>query len=141
MKDSAEPANGFAKLVGYRLAIWQPDYAEVILDLEPKHLNRSGVPHGGLIATLIDTTCGFVGCYCAVPGRVRRAMTLTMSISFLGPAAAGDTLTAKARRTGGGKTIFFTRCDLVNGQGRLIATGEAAYKYRKGSEDPNGVPA
>jgi len=141
MKDSSEPDGGFAQLVGYRLTKWEPDYAEVELALLPKHLNRSGVPHGGVIATLIDTTCGFVGCYCAVPGRVRRAMTLSMSTSFLGQAVAGNTITAKARKTGGGKTIFFTRCDLVDSKGQLIATGEAVYKYRKGSEDPNGVPA
>lgn len=141
MKDSSEPDGGFAQLVGYRLTKWEPDYAEVELALLPKHLNRSSVPHGGVIATLIDTTCGFVGCYCAVPGRVRRAMTLSMSTSFLGQAVAGNTITAKARKTGGGKTIFFTRCDLVDSKGQLIATGEAVYKYRKGSEDPNGVPA
>jgi uncharacterized protein (TIGR00369 family) len=141
MKDSSEPDGGFAQLVGYRLTKWEPDYAEVELALLPKHLNRSGVPHGGVIATLIDATCGFVGCYCAVPGRVRRAMTLSMSTSFLGQAVAGNTITAKARKTGGGKTIFFTRCDLVDSKGQLIATGEAVYKYRKGSEDPNGVPA
>jgi len=140
MKDSAEPPGGFAQLVGYRLAKWEQDYAEVILNLEPKHLNRSGVLHGGVIATLIDTTCGFVGCYCAVPGRVRRAVTLSMTTNFLGQAPAGDTLTAKARRTGGGTSIFFTHCDLVDGKGRLIATGQAVYKYRKGSENPNGIP-
>jgi uncharacterized protein (TIGR00369 family) len=141
MKDAAEPEHGFAKHVGYRLAVWEPDYAEVVLDLLPKHLNRSGVPHGGVIATLIDTACGFVGCYCAAPGRLRRAVTLSMNTSFLGQAAAGDTLSAKAKKTGGGRTIFFARCDLVDSKGQLIATGEAAYKYRKGSEDPNGVPA
>jgi len=141
MKDLAEPQGGFAQLVGYRLTKWEPDYAEVELDLLPKHLNRSGVPHGGLIATLIDTTGGFVGCYCPVPGRVRRAVTLNMSTSFLGQAGAGDTLICKARRVGGGRNIFFARCDLVDGKGQLIATGEGVYKYRKGSEDPNGVPA
>ncbi len=141
MKDAAEPEHGFAKHVGYCLAVWEPDYAEVVLDLLPKHLNRSGVPHGGVIATLIDTACGFVGCYCAVPGRLRRAVTLSMNTSFLGQASAGDTLTAKAKKTGGGRTIFFARCDLVDSKGQLIATGEATYKYRKGSEDPNGVPA
>ncbi len=144
MKDGPtdlETPNGFAKLVGYRLAVWRPDYAEVVLALEPKHLNRSGVPHGGVIATLIDSACGFAGCYCAVPGRLRKAVTLSMSSNFLGQAVAGDTLIAKAKRTGGGINIFFTRCDLVDGKGQIIATGEAAYKYRKGSEDPNGVPA
>jgi len=46
MKDSAEPPGGFAQLVGYRLAKWEQDYAEVILNLEPKHLNRSGAMAG-----------------------------------------------------------------------------------------------
>ena len=49
MKDMAEPQGGFAQLVGYRLTKWEPDYAEVELDLLPRHLNRSGVPHGGVI--------------------------------------------------------------------------------------------
>jgi uncharacterized protein (TIGR00369 family) len=140
MKDVAEPQGGFAQLVGYRLTKWELDYAEVELDLEPRHLNRSGVPHGGVIATLIDTTGGFVGCYCAVPGRVRRAVTLNMNTNFLGQAAPGETLICKAKRTGGGRNIFFARCDLIGGKGQLIATGEGVYKYRKGSEDPNGVP-
>jgi uncharacterized protein (TIGR00369 family) len=141
MKDNAEPAYGFATLVGYSLEVWEPDYAEVVLTLERKHLNRTGVLHGGVIATLIDTACGFAGCYCPMPGRVRRAVTLSMSTNFLGQATAGDTLTAKATRTGGGRNIFFARCDLVDAKGQTIATGEAAYKYRKGSDDPNGVPA
>jgi uncharacterized protein (TIGR00369 family) len=140
MKDTAEPQGGFAQLVGYRLTKWEPDYAEVELDLEPRHLNRSGVPHGGVIATLIDTAGGFVGCHCAVPGRVRRAVTLNMSTNFLGQATAGQTLVAKAKRVGGGRNIFFAHCDLLDSKGQLIATGEGVYKYRKGSEDPNGVP-
>jgi uncharacterized protein (TIGR00369 family) len=139
MKDNLEPTNGFARSVGYQLTVWRADYAEIALALEPRHLNRSGVPHGGVIATLIDAACGFTGCFCPVPGRVRRCVTLSMTTSFLGQAAAGDTLTAKAKRTGGGKTVFFTHCDLVDSKGQLIATGEAVYKYRKGSEDPNGV--
>ena len=55
MKDNAEPPGGFAQLVGYRLDEWELDYAEVDLDLERRHLNRTGVLHGGVIATLIDT--------------------------------------------------------------------------------------
>ena len=43
---------GFGKLVGYRLIHWRPDEAELELVLEPRHLNRSNVPHGGVIATL-----------------------------------------------------------------------------------------
>jgi len=133
--------HGFGQLVGYRLAHWQDGYAEVALTIEPQHLNRSQVPHGGVLVTLIDTAAGYAGCYCAEPGRVRRAVTLSLSTSFLAPAPEGAKLTAKAWRTGGGQSIYFARCELVDDSGRLIATGEGTFKYRRGSEDPKGVPA
>ena len=125
---------GFGKLVGYRLTRWRPDEAELELVLEPRHLNRSNVPHGGVIATLIDTACGLAGCYSAESGRRRRAVTLSLNTSFLGQARADTTLIAKARRTGGGHTVFFARCDLLDGEGRLIATGEGTFKYLRGEE-------
>ena len=111
---SLETPVGFGALVGYRLAVWGPDHAEPELHPEPRHLNRSHVPHGGVIATLIDTACGFAGCCSAEPGKIRRAVTLALTTSFLGQAEAGTTLAAKARRTGGGRTVFFARCDLVD---------------------------
>ena len=94
-----------------------------------------------MLVTLIDTAAGYAGCYCAEPGRTRRAVTLSLTTSFLAPALAGATLTAKAQRTGGGQSIYFARCELVDETGRLIATGEGTFKYRRGSEDPRGVPA
>jgi len=136
-----EIPQGFGQLVGYRLAVWQPDYAELVLGLAPRHLNRNKVPHGGVLVTMIDTAAGYAGCYCAEPGRVRRAMTLSLTTSFIAAATADATLTAKAWRTGGGQSIFFARCELVDDTGRLIATGEGSFKYRRGSEDPKGVPA
>jgi uncharacterized protein (TIGR00369 family) len=136
-----EIPHGFGQLVGYRLAVWRPDYAEVVLPIEPQHLNRSQVPHGGLLVTMIDTAAGYAGCYCAEPGRVRRAVTLSLTTSFIAAAMEGAILTAKARRTGGGRSIYFARCELVDDAGRLIATGEGSFKYRRGSEDPKGVPA
>ncbi len=125
---------GFGKLVGYRLTQWRHDEAELELVLEPRHLNRSNVPHGGVIATLIDTACGFAGCYSPEPGKRRRAVTLSLNTSFIGQATADTTLTARARRTGGGQTVFFARCDLLDGEGRLIATGEGSFKYLRSEE-------
>ena len=90
---------------------------------------------------MIDTAAGYAGCYCAEPGRVRRAVTLSLTTSFIAAAMEGAILTAKARRTGGGRSIYFARCELVDDAGRLIATGEGSFKYRRGSEDPKGVPA
>jgi uncharacterized protein (TIGR00369 family) len=125
---------GFGALVGYRLTLWRPDHAELELPLEARHLNRSHVPHGGVITTLLDTVCGYAGCHSAEPGKIRRAMTLTLATSFLGQAAAGGTLTARGRRTGGGQTVFFARGELLDGEGRLIATAEGVFKYLRGGD-------
>ena len=65
----------FADLVGYRLAQWRADHAEIVLALGPQHVNRTGRLHGGVLATLIDAACGYAGTF-AVEGRPRHALTL-----------------------------------------------------------------
>lgn len=141
MRDSIEAPTAFAELVGYRLEVWRPDYAEVTLALEAKHLNRNGGPHGGLLATLIDTACGYAGVYCTVPGNRRRALTLSLTTQFIARAEPGATLTAIGRKVGGGRHVFFSAGEIRDERGRLIARGEGAFRYRRGSEAPEGEPA
>src|SRR5207302_7524014 len=68
-----ETMRGFNVLIGYRLAEWRDDFARLELALEAKHLNRSGVVHGGVLATMLDVALGYTGIFIAEPGRVRRA--------------------------------------------------------------------
>lgn len=131
--------SGFRRLLGYRLAEWRDGFAVIELELDGRHLNRSEVVHGGVYGTLIDAAGGYAGCYCTVPGNVRRAFTLSLSTSFVASTAAGR-LRAIARRSGGGRSIFFARVEVVDEAGRLLATGEGVYRYRRGSERPEGVP-
>ncbi len=39
-------------------------------------------------------------------------------------------LTATATRSGGGRTIFFSSCEVRDAEGRLVATGSGTFKYR-----------
>ena len=96
---------GFADLLGYELTAWGPDTAELTLKIATKHLNRSGVVHGGVVTTLIDTACSYSGCFCSVAGNVRRSFSLSLTT-----------------------------------QGTLIGKGEGSFKYRRGSEAPEGHP-
>ncbi|RMD62858.1 MAG: PaaI family thioesterase [Alphaproteobacteria bacterium] len=121
----------FATLVGYELTAWHTDEATVALSVTDRHINRSGVVHGGVIATLIDTACGFAGCYRPPPQEGRRAMTLALTTQFIAPAVAGMRITAHARRTGGGRQIFFASCEVRDQDGRLIASGEGTFRYRR----------
>ena len=138
IQDLADSA--FNEIIGFRIAEWREDYVELLLELKPMHLNRSGVVHGGVLATLIDAAGGFAGCYCAVPGNVRRALTLSMSTQFTGQTRAG-LVKAIGHRSAGGRKIFFASVEVFSEQDELIALGQGTYRYRAGSETAEGSPA
>jgi len=98
--------SGFQALIGYRIVEWSEGLAIVDLAIGPQHLNRSEVLHGGVLTTLIDTVCGYAGCYCPVPGRVRRAVTLSLTTNFTGQVGSG-VLKAIGRKQTGGRRIFY----------------------------------
>ena len=63
--------SAFRDLVGYRLIEWGDGYAKLELTLDARHMNRSGVAHGGVLTTLMDAVGGYAGTWCAVEGNVR----------------------------------------------------------------------
>ena len=95
----------------------------------PKHLNRLNVPHGGALATLIDTAAGIAVAFAQGPDKVLPAVTLSLSMQFLGQAKVGDVLTATARRIGGGRTVAYGTAEIKNQDGRAIARGDATFRY------------
>ena len=127
--DPFRTQGGFADLTGYALTTWEPDLAEVTITLEDKHMNRSGVMHGGMLTTLIDTACGYAGCYAPEGAEPLRAFTLSLTCSFIGAGKLGQRIVARARRSGGGKSIYFADCEVRDEDGRMIATGQGSFKY------------
>jgi len=135
----ADPPSGFRQLVGYRLLDWKDGEAAITLTVGPRHLNRSGALHGGVITTLIDAVGGYAGTYCPEPGHVRRCVTVSLTTQFLAQTKIG-VLTARARVRGGGKRLFIASAEVTDAGGVLLAIGEGVYRYRSGSENPHGVP-
>ncbi|OJX81853.1 PaaI family thioesterase [Magnetospirillum sp. 64-120] len=138
MSHKEEGPSGFQQLLGYRLAEWEDGYAVLELDVEHKHTNRAGVLHGGVLATLVDTACGFSATYCPVPGRVRRVVTLSLTTNFTGQVRHG-LIKAVARRMSGGSRIVFCQADVFDQAGKLLGCGQGTFRYRTGSEHPEGV--
>ena len=134
-----EPKSGFQELLDYHLVDWSEDRAVLELAIERRHCNRAGVVHGGVLATLIDTSCGFSATFCPHPGRVRRVVTLQLSTSFTGQARHGI-IRAVGRKKAGGSKIVFCSSEIFDEAGKLIAMGEGTFRYRTGSESPEGVP-
>lgn len=128
--DPQRTGTGFADLLDYRLIRWEEGLAEVAITVAQQHLNRSGLAHGGLLATLLDAACGYAGCYSAAPAAPRRALTLALNTQFIAAARLGDRLLCQARQTGGGATVFFATAEVREQEGRLIARGDGVFKYR-----------
>jgi len=129
---------GFNRELGIVINEWQEDKSQLQLTLTDKLLNRSDILHGGVVSTLLDVAGGLAGCYCTVEGNVRRAVTLSLNIQFIGSVSSGVVL-ANARRRGGGRNIYFADAELLDAEGKLLATAQGTYKYVKGSESPEGT--
>lgn len=125
--------------LGFRLVAWSDGFARVELPLTDVLMNRQGLPHGGIHATLMDTAMGYAGCYTGDPARRQMALTLTLTVNYLGQ-ATGGLLVAEARVTGGGRTAYFADGRLTDNTGALIATATGTFRLRspgKGGAHPS----
>lgn len=132
-------SSGFNDLIGFTIDEWREDYVCLGLVIEDRHRNRSGTVHGGVLAALLDAAGGFAGCFCTVDGNVRKAMTLSLATNFTGQARDGR-IHVIATRKAGGRKIFFIQADVFDSEENLLATAQGTYRYRSGSESPEGLP-
>lgn len=134
----SDAPSGFRQLLGYRVTEWSEGAATVELTIGPRHLNRSDIVHGGVVATLIDTAGAYAGTHCAIPGRVRRTLSLGLSCKFLETLNVG-TIAAQAQIKETKGDTFSVVVEVFGENDALVATGEASYRYTAGSEKPEGV--
>ena len=130
---------GFHNMLGYRQVSWEEDKAVIALDLRPEHLNLGGVIHGGVLSSLLDIVMAEAGTYCPHPGRMRKAITLTMTTTFTGQCSAGTIIVTGIKRAGGTR-IFNSTGEIHDDRGNLLAIAEGTFRIRSGSEKPEGVP-
>jgi uncharacterized protein (TIGR00369 family) len=126
---ATEPHSPFNAFIGFEIVDWGPDFCRVDLPIRPEHLNRSGVVHGGVLMSLLDTVCGFAGLF-PKDGNRRFGLTLSITTQFIGQ-ASGDRLIATARRKGGGNSVYFAAGEVHDTAGALVATAEGTFRYRK----------
>ena len=131
--------SNFRDLVGYRVVEWEEDRARLELAVDERHLNRSGILHGGVLTTVMDAAGGYAGTFCTVRGNVRRCVTVSLDAKFLA-SAAGQRITVEARREGGGRRIFFASIEVRDDTGRRLAIGHGVYRLNRDSADLTGVP-
>ena len=131
--------SAFGRLLGFEVVEWEDGFCRMTMTIRPEHLNRSGVLHGGIVSSLLDTAIGYATTWCRKPGHVRRVVSVTLTTHFTGRAEAG-TLTTTARFRGGGRKIVMASAEVRDEADTLIGFGDGVVRYQRGSEDPDGIP-
>ena len=129
----------FHDLLGLEVIEWRDGFARVVCETGPRHANRSGIVHGGVMLSMLDQASAYAGLWCSVPGNVRRAVTLDLDCRFTGQVASGR-LVAEGRLVTRGRNIFFCRTEVFDAEGKLVAFGASTHRWRAGSEDVEGQP-
>ena len=114
----------FAKMLGMRLIDIRPNEATVEIAMRDDLRQPSGVLHGGVTATLIDTAMAF-----AVRTHLddtEPTATIDLTVHFLRPLVEGKAI-CTARVVRPGKRIFTVSADVRDQNGKLIATGLSTY--------------
>ncbi len=117
------------KHIGFYITDWRADYARFELPLSHFLMNRYGILHGGVHSMMCDTAMGYAGCYTGDPEARNLAMTLNLSVNFLGQ-VKGEMLIAEGFRTGGGRKTFFAEARISDETGTLAATGTGVFRVR-----------
>ena len=102
---------------------------ELILPWRAEFGQYTGFLHAGLIATLIDTACGFAAATVAGPA----VLAAHFSVNCLRP-AQGEHFIARARVVRAGRAQVFTACELfavASQEEKLVATGETLLSVGK----------
>lgn len=118
----------FEVTMGFELVDWRQGFCRFRVALGPQHMNRQGVPHGGVVSALIDAAGMYAG-NANEAGERLKAVTVSMSCNFIGAAKGGE-LICEGRLLKAGRGTFFAEARLTDGlDGPLLATGQGAYKY------------
>lgn len=88
------------------------------------HVNRYGVVHGGMLATLADVAIGMN--LARVTDAVETTLTLNLSMDFIDASSDGDWIEAHVALTKIAGRVRFGDCELRVGT-RVIARGHATF--------------
>lgn len=120
-------AQGFSRLLGTQLEVFEPGRAELSLAVSPQLLQQNGFVHGGVLSYLADNALTYAG------GSVlgTDVVTAEYKINYVRPAIGGESLQAVATVVGSGKTQAVCRCDVFIVEGaerRLCAAAQGTIR-------------
>jgi len=105
-------------LIGARLTVVEPGYAEIGLAYRPEITQQKAFVHGGIVGMIADSACGYAA-YSLMPASAS-LVTVEYKINILAP-ATGD-LVARGQVVRPGRTLTVTRAEVHDARGTHVAT-------------------
>jgi len=119
--------SGTQSMLGYQTHR-KDDEVTITLQVAERHLNRSGLLHGGIAATVLDAVSGYEAERAMKLGPGARVVTVSLTTNYLQAGRLDDHLTATAKAVGLGKTIQHVTAELRRQDGALVATANGIFK-------------
>lgn len=133
--------NPFHVFLGFDLVSVSDQGIEARVEMRRELMGNNGARrlHGGVLASLLDGVCGYLGGIAvarrepetlngAGERRLDHLATVDMHVEFVRPARAKQYI-ARSSLIYVGSSIIKTRGDVFDGEGHLIATATANYHY------------
>jgi acyl-coenzyme A thioesterase 13 len=111
---------GFCALIGPLQARPEADGPGVVIGLriKPRHANKGGYAHGGLVATLADIA--LTNSVLRRSGPDFLIVTCSINLDFIGAVETGEWLEAHTIVTKSEGSLAFAQCDLLVGSRKIV---------------------
>jgi uncharacterized protein (TIGR00369 family) len=114
----------FGRLLGMRCVHRGESLARYEMDVAEDHLNKRGVAHGGVVASLLDTALGAAVVFSLAPEEWTG--TLELSVQFREPVRPG-LVTAEGRVARRGKRVAFAEGEVRDASGCILASAHGVW--------------
>jgi 1,4-dihydroxy-2-naphthoyl-CoA hydrolase len=131
--------NGWVKEMGLHFVEATPDRVVATIDISERHHQGYGIVHGGVYSGIIETLAS-VGGHLFASREGRAVAGLENHTSFVRAIREGR-LTATATPITRGRRSHLWQCDIVDADGRMIATGRVRlHSFEPGEEIAGQAP-
>ncbi|HEX9683074.1 MAG TPA: PaaI family thioesterase [Acidimicrobiales bacterium] len=121
------PSTPFIKSLGLVVERYEPDEAAMRLPFREDLTNDGVVYHGGVVASVLDTTGALAAWSNHDFNKGARASTVSMSVQYVGAARHSDLL-CSARTIRRARELIFTEITATDADGRLVAHAVQTYR-------------
>ncbi len=120
---------GLQRVLDYEHRIYA-DRCETHMMMDNRHTNRHNGLHGGMIAILLDSACGFAASRALSDDANQLVSTLSLTTNYVA-LAKHPHIYAIGKTSRAGRSVVYVNGEVFDGNGTLIATGSSVLKKVK----------